>query len=481
MNPAGISRRNFLAGAAAAPAIVSGQNAARRPNILFLYTDDQAAWTLGSAGNRDAHTPHADRLAAEGAAFRNSFVTTPVCSPARAGLMTSRYGTEVGITDYLAPGGEDAGRGLETRFPVWPRLFQEAGYRTGLIGKWHLGEQDRFHPARHGYGYTAIFAGGNTGPADPELAIGGQVRQMRGFTVDILTDLALDFLRERKDQPFLLSVHYREPHASNAPGAMGRDRTWLPMANEDWLPFHEKDVVLPNPEYPDLDVPRLRRMMREYLASVASIDRNAGRLLRHLREQGLEQDTMVVFTSDNGMNMGHNGIWHKGNGRWILRSRQGSRPNMYDHSLRVPAVVRWPGRVPAGLRLDQTFTNLDWFPTLLSAAGLSVPRETTIRGRDAWPLLQGKRVAWDDSFYGEYRLYHGDSADLRVWRTPDWKLVRDFANPGRDELYHLRADPEETRNLIRSPDGGARRALAELRARLNARLSALGDPLAGQA
>jgi uncharacterized sulfatase len=477
---ANLSRRGFLAGAAAGSA--AAQRAAlRRPNILFLYTDDQAAWTLGGAGNRDASTPHIDRLAAEGATFRNSFVTTPVCSPSRAGLIASRYGTEVGITDYLQPAGEDAARGLDTRFAAWPRVFQAAGYRTGLIGKWHLGIQPGFHPSKHGYGHTTIFSQGEGGPADPVFEIGGQSRKIPGYTVDIVTNLALDFVRERKNEPFMLSVHYREPHASNAPGATGRDRTWLPVPDQDWLPFREKDVSIPNPDYPNLDTPRLRRMMREYHASVSSIDRNVGRLLKALTDQGIERDTIVVFTSDNGMNMGHNGIWHKGNGRWILRDNQGYRPNMYDHSLRVPAVVRWPGRVRPGSRIEQTFTNLDWFPTLLSMAGLALPRGAVIHGRDAWPLLAGKRAAWQDGFYGEYRLYHGASANLRMWRTPDWKLVRDFENPGNDEMYDLRSDPAETRNRIRSADAKARRALAALRASLNARLSSLGDPLAGKA
>ncbi|HTM50326.1 MAG TPA: sulfatase-like hydrolase/transferase [Bryobacteraceae bacterium] len=442
-------RRDFLGAALAGPAV-------RRPNIVFLYSDDQAAWSLRHAGNPQAYTPNIDRICREGAYFTNSFVTTPVCSPARASLMTSRYALEVGFEDYLSPD-QDAAKGLDPAIPNWPSALKAAGYRTGLVGKWHLGYQPRFHPTRLGFEYFAGFLGGGSGPMDPTLEVEGQTREMRGSTPDIFTAFGLDFIRRHRAGPFLLSIHYREPHASNAPNLTGSARTWLPLPGEDWGRFKDLEPKIPNPDYPDLDTGQVRRMMREYLASVGCLDRNVGRVLALLDELGLARDTVVVFTADNGMNMGHHGIWHKGNGRWILRGNKGERPNLYDQSLRVPAAVRWPGHIRPGTAIHQTITNLDWFPTLLGVAGVPVPKESAIRGRDLGPLMAGTRPPWRNDLYVEYNLRNGARADLRAWRTKDWKLIRDLRNGGRDELYHLARDPGETTNLIDSKDPEPRR------------------------
>jgi uncharacterized sulfatase len=380
-----VSRRALLA--SAAPLM---RAAARRPNLLFLYSDDQGAWTLGRSGNRQARTPHIDSLCRDGVYFANSFVTTPVSSPARATLMTGRYALETGIEDYLAPD-KDAARGLDHRFAVWPKILREAGYRTGLVGKWHLGFKPEFHPTRYGFEYFAGFIGGGLGPMDPELEVEGVRKQFRGSTPDIFTGHALEFLRRHRTEPFALCLHYREPHASNAPGA-GANRTWLPIPDSDWAPFRQLDPDIPNPGFDKLDVPQVKRMMREYLASVACLDRNVGRVLRSLDELGVARDTIVLFTADNGMNMGHNGIWHKGNGRWLLTDKRSDRPNLYDNSLRVPAVVRFPARARAGLAVTRTITNLDWFPTLLSLTGAAKPVDAVLRGRDLSPLMEGRRV-----------------------------------------------------------------------------------------
>ncbi|MEZ5398409.1 MAG: sulfatase-like hydrolase/transferase [Bryobacteraceae bacterium] len=466
------TRRALLATAASAAARSSRGAPAgvKKPNIVFLYSDDQAAWTLGHSGNRESHTPHLDRLCRDGAYFTNSFVTTPVCSPARASLMTSRYSLETGIEDYLSPT-EDADRGLSHDFPVWPAALRAAGYRTGLVGKWHLGYKPEFHPTRYGFEYFAGFVGGGSGPMDPELEVDGRVRQFRGSTPDIFTDHAVEFMRRRRGEPFLLCCHYREPHASNAPGA-GAARTWLPIPDGDWARFRELDPAIPNPNFDGLDTPEVKRMMREYLASVACLDRNVGRVLACLDELGAARDTVVVFTADNGMNMGHNGIWHKGNGRYILKNNRGERPNLFDNSLRAPAIVRYPAGVRAGTRIGETVTNLDWFPTLLSLAGGPLP-SGVIRGRDMTPLLMRRRVRWDNELYCEYNQRHNAQADLRSWRTREWKLVRDLRNRNRDELYDLARDPAEASNLIHSTDPAAVSARVRLGRKLEDQAKAL--------
>jgi len=485
------SRRNFLktAALATAPLLVPGcrslENLAgekagtKRPNILFIMTDDQGPWAFGAAPNPDAHTPNIDRLASEGVRLANYFVTTPVCSPSRAALMTSRYSTELAIPDYL--GGREPNLGLDRKFATWPRILHKAGYATALIGKWHLGRQDKFYPTNYGYDQFAGFRVGGAISKDPMVEIDGRVRKLSGYTPDILTDIAVDFIRHNRNGPFLLSLHFWAPHANTANRTPDGDRTWLPLSDADWRLFENADPALPHPNYPKLDVPRAKRMMREYLASVASVDRNLGRLLDLLDELNLSRDTVVIFTSDNGYNLAHNGIWHKGNGRWLLTDNRGPRPNMYDNSLRVPAIIRWPGAVEPETTIEQTITNLDWFPTIPAMAGLSVPEGTIIRGRNFLPLLKGGKIPWDNDLFAQYTMWnwHQTGAVLRTYRTPKSKLVRDFKHAGKDELFDLVNDPDEKNNLIDSSDPQIKKIRDLLNTKLLEKMNLINDPALG--
>ena len=450
-----------------------------RPNIVFICTDDQAAWTLGALGNPDARTPHVDRLVREGARFTNAFVTTPVCSPSRGGLMASRYGTELGITDYLNASREPD-LGLDPNIAIWPEVLQQAGYATAFVGKWHIGGTARQHPTRNGYDYFAGFRYGAGISLDPEIEIGEEVTQAKGFTPDVLTDHAIEFIRGNTDGPFLVNLHFWAPHANTQNRTPDGDRTWLPLDDKDWDAFRALDPRLPEPDYPDLDVPRVKRMMREYLASVASVDRNVGRLLAELDRLELVGNTIVVFTSDHGYNMGHHGIWHKGNGRWVLTNNRGARPNLYDNSLRVPLAVRWPGVVEPGAVIGETVTNLDWYPTLLAMAGATVPETEAIRGRNFLPLLRGRSIDWDNDLFAQYSQHHSSTAQQRAYRSPEWKLVRDFAGVEKDELYHLAADPAEKTNLIDSQDPAVLAAKDALTEKLAAKMHEISDPLLGK-
>lgn len=442
---------------------------AERPNIVFVYADDQAAWTIGALGNRQSRTPNIDRLYSEGVALTSAFTTTPVCSPSRAGLLTSRYGTELGITDYLNST-QEPGKGLAPELPTWPKLLQAAGYATGFVGKWHVGSQDRHLPTNNGYDLFYGFRSGAGISKDPKVESEGVVRVVHGYTPDVLTDEAIRFIRTSTGRaPFLLSLHFWAPHANTSNRTSDGDRTWLPLSEADWNPFKGLDVTLPEPDYPGLDAPRATRMLAEYLASVASLDRNVGRLLAALDELAIAGETVVIFTSDHGFNMGHNGIWHKGNGRWLLTDNRGYRSNMYDHSIRVPAVVRWPGRLEAGSAVDRVVLNLDWFPTILAMADLEVPADAVIRGESLLPLLEGREIPWRTSFYGEYRQLHQEQVDQRMWRTPEWKLVRD-SRPGKDELYNLVKDPGEHVNLVDDASQETARALARLDTALRNRM-----------
>jgi len=470
----------------AAPFVIFGAEPETNspPNILFLYTDDQAPWGIGADGNEQIHTPNLDRLAQQGALLTNSFVTTPVCSPARAALMTSRYASEYGIWDFIPHPGHkifdpEHQVGLDPASVTFPEVLQQAGYATGLIGKWHLGdwtqaEENTYHPTRHGYDEFMGLTGGGTSTADPPLEIDGAVRNFKGLTTDILTDHALDFLKRHQKEKFLLCVHFRAPHGS-----------WLPVADEDWEPYEKLDPAIPNPDYPDLNVGRVKRMMREYMASISGVDRNVGRLLKALDEFKLTENTVVIFTSDHGYNMGHNGIYHKGNGIWVTHSKPPAtkniaskyRPNLYDNSLRVPAIVKWPGEVQPGASIDDTTTSLDWYPTLVEMAGAELPKNHLVRGRSLVPLLKGHTPAdWDQDFYGEYFMINYCRADMRTYRTPHWKLVKDFLNPQRDEFYDLQRDPEEANNLIDTQDPKLQAIITKLTAKLLAKMTELDDP-----
>ena len=447
-----------------------------RPNIVFIYTDDQAPRAVAAAGDKRFITPHIDSIFHQGAHLTNAFVTTPVCSPSRLGLISSRYGSELGVTDWINPRAEQS-LGLAEKTATWPRLLAEAGYRTALVGKWHLGTMDRYHPTRFGY---HEFMGIRTGGCPPKGArlemLDGTVKQVDGYTCDVFTDHALDFIRRQhtRPHPFAISLHFRAPHAA-----------WLPVRPEDWAPFKDLDPEIPKTIYDDIDVPKVKKWTREYLAAVKSVDRNVGRVLALLDELKLARQTVVIFTSDHGYNLGDHGTWFKGNAHWVRKPLPPKkwknipprrRPNMWDTSLKVPCAIRWPGVIKPGTRLTQTISNLDWFPTLLAMAQVKLPPSITIRGRDFTPLLSGRAVPWNNDLYAEYSMHHGATTHMRVWRTPRWKYMKDFASPGREELYDLTRDPGENRNLAASTRPEHVRIKTRLAQQILKRMTLLKDP-----
>lgn len=463
--------------------IVYSQN--KKPNIIFIYSDDQALWTLGFSGNFNAHTPNLDRLAHEGAFLKNSFVTTPVCSPARASLMTGQYASEYGILDFIPQPGHvlyDPKNpiGLNPESTTFAEVLQKNGYTTGLIGKWHLGDwteknDKKYHPTNHGFDYFMGLTGGGTSPVDAPLEKNGVVKKFKGLTTDILTDEAITFIEDNKSKPFLISLNYRAPHAE-----------WLPVAPEDWAPYDSIDPILPNPNYPDLDKEKVKRKMREYLASVTGVDRNIGRVLNVLDSLRLSQNTIVIFSSDHGYNMGHNGIEHKGNGVWITKSLpEGTknvpakrRPNLYDNSLKVPSIVKWPDKIAPGTIVNETTTNLDWYPTILEMAGLEVPQNKVVRGRSILPLLKGENLSdWNNDFYSEYSMNNYAKSYMRSYRTTDWKLTKDFNNPERDELYNVSKDPEENINMIYDSREDVKNIRKGLENKIIKQMKKINDPL----
>jgi choline-sulfatase len=433
-----------------------------RPNIIFLCTDDQAQWAVGAYGNREIKTPNMDRLAARGAIFRNAFTITPVCSPSRAALMTSRYPSELGIADWIDPR-KEPDIGLAPAAVTWPELLRGFGYATMLAGKWHLGTRDEFHPTRQGFDRFFGFRDGSNQPIDPRLEVDGQLRQLKGSLPDLLVDKGLRFIDRNRHGPFLLSIHFRAPHTP-----------YGPVPEADSAPYRTLSPTIP--DVPGLPRDRVKQLYREYYASVSSVDRNLGRLIAKLDEWGLDEQTVVIFTSDHGYMIGQHGLWHKGNAAWLTEGKKGNRPNMFDDSIRVPLLVCWPGVVAPGTVIDRVVSNLDVFPTILEISGLGLPKNLEIRGKSFVPLLRGHKPAnWDDTLFGQYDMHHYQIARMRMIRTPDWKLVRHLEPGGQDELYHLAEDAGETRDLGSSaePEYVAKRA--ELLSRIEELMTRIGD------
>jgi choline-sulfatase len=433
-----------------------------RPNIVFLYTDDQAQWAVGAYGNREIKTPNLDRLARRGAIFRNAFTVTPVCSPSRAALMTSRYPSELGIADWIDPRKEPA-IGLAPSAITWPELLKGFGYATMLAGKWHLGTRDEFHPTRQGFDRFFGFRDGSNQPINPRLEVDGRMQQLEGSLPDLLVNEGLNFIDRHRQGPFLLSIHFRAPHTP-----------YGPVPEEDSASYRTFDPSIP--DVPGLPRERVKQLHREYYASVSSVDRNVGRLIAKLDEWGLAERTAVIFTSDHGYMIGHHGLWHKGNAAWLVEGKKGYRPNMYDDAIRVPLLIYWPGAVSPGTSITQVVSNLDLLPTILEIAGLGTPGNLEIRGKSLVPLLKGQHAApWDDTLFGQYDMHHYQVARMRMIRTPEWKLVRHLETGGQDELYHLAEDPGETLNLDTSAEPAHRSQRASLAQRLERWMTRIGD------
>ena len=428
---------------------------ADRPNILFIYTDDQGAWTVGASGNPEAHTPNIDRIYNEGVVFENAFVHSPVCSPARATLLTSRHGSEQMILDWIKPGSENW-LGCDPALPTWPRVLQKNGYKTALIGKWHLGIPDKFHPTHFGYDWFMGHRAGGWPANNPTLEKNGKAQKFKGLTEDILASETIDYIQKHAKDTWMVSLHFRAPHTA-----------WLPVGPEDGKPHAATfpHFPVPHPDLAGFNHDAFQKSTRDYYSSVTCVDRNVGRVMACLEDLNLDDKTLIIFSSDHGYNVGQYGLWSKGNAqrRFIPHGEQSyvnfkplQRPNLYDTSIRVPCALRWKGTIPPGRTLEEFVMNSDWFSTLCEAADATPPHG--IRGRSFWSLVMGKKaVDWDNTWYGEWDMRAGAQVQMRSIRTQKWKLSVDFLNESiegvrRAELYQLVRDSAEKNNLFDHPE-----------------------------
>ena len=435
---------------------------AKRPNILFIVSDDQGPWALGCAGNPEIRTPHLDRLAQHGIRFDNFFCTSPVCSPARASLMTGDIPSRHGVLDWIRVGsvGEQRVDYLAGQTLVTDVLASD-GYRCGHVGKWHLGASD---VPRANYVKWFAHQSGMGPYYDAPMIDHDRPITVPGYVTDAIADVGSAFLRDEasRAEPFWLSLWFTAPHY---PWIDCHPRAFTDLYRD--CPFDSCPDEPPHPWFTGGKpaVEKGRRERREsligYFAAVSAMDAAIGRVLGQLDALGLTDSTLVVFMSDNGMNLGHHGIWGKGNG---------TRPqNMYDTSVKVPCIASHPGRIPADRVSDALVSGYDVFPTLLDYAGVAHVPARPKPGRSFRPLLEGNASGADAPIvvYDEY-------GPVRMVRTREWKYVHRHPD-GPHELFDLRADAGERVNRV--DDAGAAPIVASLRGQLRDWFGIYVDPL----
>lgn len=463
------------------------KQASVQPNILFIFSDDHALNAIGAYGSVINQTPNIDRIASEGAIFLNSTNCNSICAPSRAAILSGKHSHANGKMTNL-----DTFDGNQQTFP---KLLQKAGYQTALIGKWHL----KSDPT--GFDYWDILRGQGH-YYNPDFISKEGERRVEGYNTDIVTDLALDWLRGNKEgKPFMLMCQYKAPHRTWAPALRHltlyddveipepptlfddfAGRSEFVKNNEMMIADHlmyeydlkiagseEKDALgraFKNPELTrmtdeqraqwdavyepknrafqdanltgdDLTRWKYQRYIKDYIRTVASVDENIGRLLDYLEETGMAENTLVIYSSDQGFYLGEHGWYDK---RW-----------MYEESLAMPFVARWPGVISPGTEVSELIQNIDYGPTFLDAAGVAVPEE--MHGESIIPLMKGNVPQdWRQSVY--YHYYeegeHNVPAHEGV-RNDRYKLIN-FYNHDTWEFYDLQKDPQELTSQYQNPE-----------------------------
>ena len=379
-----------------------------QPNFVFILADDLGVRDLGCYGSDYYRTPCLDALAREGIRFTRAYTDSHVCSPTRASLLTGLYPHRVHITDALpwdrlpenpkmVP--PDYAKELPTNLPTYAKALRAAGYRTALVGKWHLGNERVFYlqKGHEAYGFDEAF--------DVDSA---QDKWDKG--VDLLTARALDFIEKNRDRPFALSLHHHTPH--------------VPLAAPPKYLERVKD--LPRGQF---------QKNKTYAAMMEQLDDSVQQVLAKLNALGIAENTVVIFTSDNG---GYSGETDN-------RPFRGGKGNLYEGGIRVPLIVRWPGVVKSNAVCDTPVHSVDFFPTFLQIAGLPQRPEDHLDGQSLVPLLrQEQTAAFNRRLFWHSPHYH--MAPQSAMISGDWKLVYQIESDTA-ELYNLRSDPNESQNV----------------------------------
>ena len=386
---------------------------AQQPNIIFIMTDDMGYGDMSCFGQKNYSTPNLDKLASQGMKFVNAYSAGTVCTPTRAAFMTGSYPgrTTVGLMEPLIASKEDLQVGLTPAVPSLAMRMKSAGYATALIGKWHLGELPQHSPNKNGFEY---FFGFHAGAADyvshkslggkPDLYENESAILVDGYLTDVFTAKTIDFLKQKHKKPFFLALMYNAPHW---PWQGPLDRAYPDSAD-----FRSGGSA-----------PIFAEMMK-------SLDNSIGKVMSTLDEEQLSNETIVIFTNDNG--------GERYSDQAGFSNRKGS---LWEGGIRVPAFVRWPGKIKAGLVTEQVVITMDWTATILALGKAKVQRTTTpADGIDLLPLLTGKTASIERTLY--WRT--SQRSKQKAIRSGEWKYLQD--NSG-EYLFNLRSDPGEKTNL----------------------------------
>lgn len=446
-------------------AISTSARAATPPNIVFIIADDLRYDGLACNGNPHIRTPNIERLASEGINFKNAYVTTPICSPSRASFLTGLYASTHRIYNI-----DTNGIGiLGDRLITFPQILRRAGYRTGFIGKWHMGFDDTRRP---GFDDWISFKGQGQ-YRDPVVNDNGQRIQLSGYMTDYLNEKAIDFIEEsvdpKSDRPFLLYLSHKAVHIPYLPAKRHEEnytdfRYVPPLSAEDDLSdqptaharANRKPLPFTNPgkarfetienldRLPEPQEPRWGRgkdpesNIRDQMSSLQSVDDGVGLIFDMLEKRGILDETLIVFTSDNGFLQGEHGVFNQ-------------KRVAFEESIRIPLLIRYPALIKADSVSDQFVLNIDLAPTFLELAGLEVP--TVIQGKSLLPLFgatKGEPIEWRKSFVAEYFMEKSSRSfpSWQMMREGDWKYIHYPNLQGADELYNLSVDPHEMHNQI---------------------------------
>lgn len=412
-------------------------------NIVVILADDHAAWATGVYGNNAVLTPNIDRLAETGARFTNAFVTTPLCSPSRATFLTGLYSSQTGVSDLVYDHPYVVEKGLRPDTTTWAEVLLQHGYSTGFVGKWNLGFLERFHPTKHGFdNFAGYYTTTLRDPMSPEIEVGGNMIQFDRHTSELFVDLAVDFLEEHQTRPFALVYAPRETQ-----------EPWEAVPSEDHSAV--KDIDPDIPQYDGVDVQYLKGKYRDYYASVHTLDRSVGTLLKALDRLELSERTIVLYTSDHGILIGHHGLHGRAFARKLIGKRFGQPfvPNYYDEIVRIPLIIRWPDLVAPGAVFEELVSNVDFFRSILGMLGVEIPARAEAVGNDFSPLFKGASTVTTSAIYFQHDSHTFSPSYSRGIRTQEWKLIRThFVAHGFDSLFDLTLDPKETTNLIDMPD-----------------------------
>ena len=448
--------------------------AATHPNIVLIVSDNQSQTLLGTYGNSAILTPNIDRLAAQGIKFNRAFSVSGVCSPTRAtmltGLLPSQTGVHVALPTHVSV---DRWSAIE-EFRNLPQTLKDAGYRTALVGKYHLGAQE---DAQLGFDFWVTFPGGHTTTFYDETVIdNGKTYRTPEHLTDFWTRRAVDFINEQSaNQPFFLLLTYNGPYMLPPTVTMepkNRYAAWYQQhtpsfPQEPVHPFLKTWATGRGPSglmvregttaWTAIDALNNKTAMVNTASETAMVDDGVGKILDALESRALQDDTLVIYTSDQGASYGHHGLW--GNTSWSYPFAA------YNINMQVPLIFRHLRIIPEGIETDTMVSQVDFLPTLFEHIGLKDIDIANTPGHSFAASLNGDEIKWDDTVFFEF-------ATVRAIETPSWKYIRRFPPTDPRELYDLQADAGETVNLVDSP------AHAEIIAALDKRLSDYFDQYA---